>query len=152
MSERFVELERLLDASPSRVYRAWSDPDALTGWFAPDVEGSLAPGARSTLMWPDRSLWIDVLEAEPDRRFRFRWAWLEGDDITTEVRVDLEPRGYGTRLVLRDGPFELDRQGGLDAWAEAIEGWAESLANLRAQLDFSVDLRRLRGRAGAGPR
>lgn len=152
MSERFCRLERLLDASPSRVYRAWSDPDAITAWFAPDVAGSLALGTRSTLMWPERSLWIDVLEQEPDRRFRFRWAWLEGEDTGTEVRVDLEPRGYGTRLVLRDGPFELEREGGLDAWAEAIEGWVEALANLRAQLDFSVDLRRLRGRAGAGPR
>ncbi len=145
-------MERLLDASPSRVYRAWSDPEAITTWFAPEVDGSLAPDTRSTLVWPDRSLWVDVLEAEPDRRFRFRWAWTEPDDVTTEVCVDLAPHGYGTRLELRDGPFELDRIGMVDAWAEAIEGWAESLANLCAQLDFSVDLRRVRGRSGAGPR
>lgn len=135
-------MERILDASPERVYRAWSDPVAMTAWFAPHVEGSLAVATRSVLIWSDRRVWLDMLEAEPERRVRFRWAWLPDDSMATDVTVDLAPYGYGTRLTLRDGPFQTDRREGLDAWAEAIEGWAASLANLRAQLDFSVDLRR----------
>lgn len=135
-------MERILDASPERVYRAWSDPEAMTTWFAPHIEGSLAVGTRSMLIWSDRRIWLDMLEAEPARRVRFRWAAHAGDAVPTEVTVDILSHGYGTRLTLHDGPFEMDSPEGLDAWAEAIEGWAEALANLRAHLDFSVDLRR----------
>ena len=141
MSERAISLERIVDASLERVYRAWSDPETLTTWFAPRVEGSLAVGARSLLIWPDRRFWLEMLEAEPSRRIRFRWAPSMVDTMATEVTVDIVPRGYGTRLTLHDGPFDVDQPAGLDAWAEAIESWAEALANLRAQLDFSVDLR-----------
>jgi len=142
VSARTISMERILEASVERVYRAWSDPEAITTWFAPRVEGSLAVGTRSMLIWFDRRVWLDMLEAQPHRRVRFRWAWLPDDTMATEVTVDMLPHGYGTRLTLHDGPFELSATEGLDAWAEAIEGWAESLANLRAQLDFSVDLRR----------
>ncbi len=142
MSERAVTMERILEASPERVYRAWSDPEAMTAWFAPRVEGSLAVGTRSVLIWSDRRVWLDMLEAEPERRVRFRWAWWPDDAMATDVIVDVAPYGYGTRVTLHDGPFQIDRPEGLDAWAEAIEGWAVALANLRAQLDFSVDLRR----------
>lgn len=135
-------MERLLDASVERVYRAWSDPETLTTWFAPRVEGSLAVGTRSTLIWSERRVWLDILEAEPPSRVRFRWAGLFDDMAPTEVTVRISPHGYGTRLTLSDGPFETDTAGGLDAWAAALEAWAEALASLRAQLDFSVDLRR----------
>lgn len=141
MSERWIQLERPLDASPARVYRAWTAPEELATWFPLEVEGSLAPGARSYLVWPLRRVWIDVQEAEPDRRFRFRWALLPDDPRSTEVTVSIEPRGYGTKLGLRDGVFDLGRPEELDAWAKATEGWATALASLRAQLDFSVDLR-----------
>jgi hypothetical protein len=30
----------------------------------------------------------------------------------------------------------------LDAYGECLEGWGEALANMRAVVDFSVDLRR----------
>ncbi|MBA2488035.1 MAG: SRPBCC domain-containing protein [Chloroflexi bacterium] len=152
MTSRTVRMERLLDASPARVYRAWSDPDALTSWFPSEVEGSLAPGGRTSLVWPEQTIWWEVTQAEPDRHFRFRWPWLAGDSLRTEVTVSLSPRGFGSRLLLTDGPFDMDQPGQLDAWAECVEGWSEALANLRATLDFSVDLRHVRGRMGAGPR
>jgi len=149
VSEWSISLERILDASVERVYRAWSDPEILTTWFAPRVEGSLAVGARSILVWSDRRAWLDMLEAEPLHRVRFRWApmTLEGRtlpdaDRITEVTVDISPHGYGTRLTMHDGPFRMHGPDGPDEWAAAIEGWVQSLANLRAQLDFSVDLRR----------
>jgi uncharacterized protein YndB with AHSA1/START domain len=141
VTERWIRLERPLEASPARVYRAWTAPEELAMWFPLEVEGSLAPGTRSFLVWPLRRVWIDILEAEPDRRFRFRWPLLPEDPRSTEVTVSLEPRGYGTKLILQDGVFDLGRPDELEAWAIALEGWASALANLRAQLDFSVDLR-----------
>lgn len=140
--ERWVRMYRRLSASPQRVFRAWSDPEELARWFPERVEGGLAVGSRSILVWSERRVWWEVDEAHPDRRLVFRRPWLADERLITTVVVLVDPAGYGSRLELEDGPFPLDQPGVLDAWAEAIEGWSEALALLRAHLDFSVDLRR----------
>ncbi|HEY8870132.1 MAG TPA: SRPBCC domain-containing protein [Candidatus Limnocylindrales bacterium] len=138
---RWVQMRRRLNAPPDRVLRAWSDPEELARWFPERVEGGLAVGARSVLVWPERRVWWEIVEAARDR-FVFRRPWLADERLITTVHVLVAPAGYGSRLDLEDGPFPLDEPGVLDAWAEAIEGWTDALALLRAQLDFSVDLRR----------
>ncbi len=140
-SPRFVRLRRRLGASPDRVFRAWTDPEELARWFPDRIEGGLAVGSRSTLVWPDQRVWWEVIEVTPNRRFVFRWPWLPADRIVTTVTISIDPVGYGSRLELSDGPFLIAEPGVIDAWAEALEGWAEALAKLRAYLDFSVDLR-----------
>ena len=138
---RWVQVERRLAATPDRAYRAFADPEELARWFPLRVEGGLAVGGRSILVWPDRRVWWDVLEAIPNRRFVLRWPWLPDDQLVTTATVTIDPLGYGSRLSVRDGPFPIDQRGVLDAWAEALEGWAEALAMLRAYLDFSIDVR-----------
>ncbi len=64
---RTVRTQRRLDAEPYRVYRAWSAPEALSEWFPDRVEGSLTPGTRSTLVFPDQRVWWDVIEADPEQ-------------------------------------------------------------------------------------
>jgi uncharacterized protein YndB with AHSA1/START domain len=138
---RWVRLSRRFNAPPERVFRAWADPEELARWFPERIEGALAVGSRSVLVWPDRRIWWEVTQAHPNRSFAFRWPWLPDETLITEVRVTISPAGYGSRLELEDGPFPLDAPGGIDAWAEALEGWSEALATLHAHLDFSVDLR-----------
>lgn len=140
----WVYVERRLDASPARVHRFWSDPDEMSSWFPRQVEGSLTVGTRSILTWHDRRVAIDVLASVPPSVFRFRWAWPPDDRIQTEVTVELEPQGYGTWLTMTDGPFDITAPGGLEAFAEALLGWGELISNLRAGVDYSVDLRRER--------
>jgi len=142
---RRVRVQRRLDTEPYRVYRAWASPEALCEWYPEQVQGSLTPGARSTLVFRDHSVWWEVLEAEPDRRFQFRWPWLPDDEWITTVSVTITPRGYGSIVTLEDGPFDLTHPGVLDAYAQSLSGWGKWLANLRAVVDFSVDLRRNRG-------
>jgi len=93
------------------------------------------------LVWSDRRVWWDVTQARPNRDFAFRWPWPPDEGIVTNVRITIEPAGYGSRIELEDGPFRLGLPGAIDAWAKAIEVWSDALANLRAHLDFSVDLR-----------
>ena len=138
---RWVRIERRLDASPERVYRAWADPAEMTRWFPLRIEGSLAPGTRSELVWSRRRTWIDVLAAEPNQRFVFRWPWLADESYQTKATITILPAGNGSRVVIEDGPFDIDRPGVLEAFEEALAGWGETIAHLRAQLDFSVDLR-----------
>jgi uncharacterized protein YndB with AHSA1/START domain len=143
-SERWVRIRRELDAPPDRVFRAWSQPEELARWFPFRVEGSLTVGTRTTLAWPDQRVWWDVIAAEPNVRFAFRWPWLADESHVTTVTLRLEPRGYGTTAELEDGPFDTTDERLLGAWGEAREGWAEAMTMLRAVLDFSVDVRRPR--------
>jgi uncharacterized protein YndB with AHSA1/START domain len=138
---RWARMRRRLNCSPERAYRAWSDPEELARWFPQRIEGGLAVGSRTFLVWPDQRVWWDVIEATPNRRFAFRRAWGPDEGIVTTVTVSIDPAGYGTELTLEDGPFSPAAPGGLDAWSEALEGWGEALMLLRAHLDFSVDLR-----------
>ena len=139
---RFVRLGIRFSAPPERTYAAWADPENLHRWFPHEIRGSLAPGTRSELVWPDQSTWWEVEAAESGRRFVFRWPWLADDSYVTRVEVRLTAEGYGTRLALEDGPFDLSVPGVLDAYVEASAGWGEALAHLKGYLDYSVDLRR----------
>lgn len=141
---RWVHVSRRMDGSTARVHRAWTDPDELCSWFPRQVEGSLSVGARSVLTWHDRRVPIEVLASDPPSLFRFRWSWPPDDSIQTVVTVQLADQGYGTWLTMSDGPFDVTTPAGLDAYAEALLGWGEAITNLRAQVDFSVDLRRER--------
>jgi len=138
---RVVALHRRLSAPPHRVFRAWSDPEELVRWLPTQIEGDLAVKARSVLVWPEERVWWDVIVAEPDRSFVFRRPGTSDERVVTRVAVTIRPLGYGCRMDLEDGPFPLGEAEDLDAWARAIEHWTTALAQLRAHLDFSVDLR-----------
>jgi uncharacterized protein YndB with AHSA1/START domain len=139
-----ISMSRIVDAPPARVYRAWSDPETVRQWLASEVEGSLLPGVRSSLVFPRHRIEVDVLEAEPNSRFRFRWVHPEETGITSEVTVSISPMGYGSRVTLTDGPYEVGEETILDEYARAIEIWAGALTQLRASVDYSVDLRKER--------
>ncbi len=138
---RTVRMVRRINAPPERVSRAWTDPEELARWFTDRVEGALADDARTVLVWRDRRVWWEVVDMETGSMFTFRRPWLPDERVVTTVRVTFSPSGYGTRLTLEDGPFQLDQEGGLDAWAESIRTWSEAFVMLRAYLDFSVDIR-----------
>ena len=142
LHDQWIRAQRLLDAPPDRVHRAWSDPEELASWYCRAVEGSLLVGAGSTLVWSDRQLHIDVLESDPPVRFRFRWSTADGRPAGSTVTVIIDKHGYGSRVTLDDGPFDLSRPGVAQAYGAAAEAWGAALANLRARVDFGVDLRR----------
>jgi len=136
-----VELERVVEAPPDRVYRMWADADTMSQWLSYQVQGSLLPGARSVLIFPGNRIEIDVLEAEPDRRFKSRWNHPGSTLVMTDVTVTIQPKGWGSVVSVTDGPYDTDDPEQLDAYAESIAIFAAGLAQLRASVDFSVDLR-----------
>ena len=75
------------------------------GWIVGD--GSPPPNARILPV-------IDVLEAEPHSRFRFRWTHPGEGGIDTEVLIEIRPRGYGSSVRLSDGPYEVGDEAVLD--------------------------------------
>ena len=141
MTAKMVEMERIVDAPPDRVYRMWADADTMTQWLSYQVEGSLLPGARSVLIFPRQRIEIDVLEAQPETLFKFRWNHTGDKAVATEVTVRIRPKGWGSIVTLTDGPYDTDDPLQLDGYAASIETFAAGLAQLRASVDFSVDLR-----------
>lgn len=138
---RWIRLTRRFDASTERVFRAWSDPEELARWLPEQVDGGLAAGARTVLVWQDRRVAWDVQEVQPNTSFVFRRHPATTGRVATTVRVTLSPVGYGSRLELEDGPYAVDQPEALDVWADAVERWSEALTMLRAYLDFSIDVR-----------
>lgn len=139
-----IELERLVDAPPDRVYRMWADPDSVTQWLSYQVRGSLLPGARSVLVFPRYQIEVDVLEAEPDSHFKLRWLHPGDLDLTTDVTATIRPKGWGSVVTLTDGPYDTDVEAVLDEYARAIAIWSAGLTQLRALVDYSIDLRKER--------
>ena len=144
MSTRMIRQERIVDAPPDRVYRMWSDPDTMRQWLCYEVRGSLMPGARSSLVFPRHQIDVDVLEADPDSLFKFRWVHPGEDGVDTEVAISIQPQGYGSFVSLTDGPYDVSDEDVLDEYARAIEIWASGLTQLRASVDYNIDLRKER--------
>jgi Activator of Hsp90 ATPase homolog 1-like protein len=113
---------RRLGAPPSRVYRAWTVPEELIRWFPQRVEGSLAVGTRSTLVFPGQRVWWDVTVVESDRALRVPLAVGPRRGLGDDGLGAPEAGRHGTRLTLTDGPFDLRVPNVLDAYAEALEG------------------------------
>ena len=60
------------------------------------------------------------------------------------MAVGIQPKGWGSLVTLADGPYDTSDEATLDEYARAIEIWASGLIQLRASVDYSIDLRRLR--------
>lgn len=77
-ADRELVLTRLIDASPDKVYRAWTEPELLKQWFAPlpyttpAAELDVRPGGANTIVmrgpdgteFPNRGVYLEVVKNE----------------------------------------------------------------------------------------
>ena len=106
---RQIELEAPADA----VWRALTDEDELSQWFASEVELNLEPGAEAVFRWADGEERRAVVEeVEPEHRFAFTW---DG----SRVVIELEAVPAGTRVTVTESPAA--------GWSRALEFRASAL-------------------------
>jgi len=80
-----IEREIEIDASPATVFEVITSPEHLTAWWSDEAVVEPTPGAVGELVFGDRSSGeaqipkITVAEADPPRRFSFRWAYPDGE-------------------------------------------------------------------------
>lgn len=78
-----IEREIHVEAAPEVVYEVISTPEHLREWWPDDAELEPVPGATGVISFGDRStpdakvVALTVMEADPPRRFSFRWAYDE---------------------------------------------------------------------------
>lgn len=134
-------LRRRYPVAPDRVWRAWTDPQALIHWFGPGEPGSvtvaevdLRVGGRYHIVFhtPDGAQ-HDVggvyQEVEPQRRLVFSWAWRSTPERVSRVTVELAPCDGGCELR-----FTQDRFFDQAARVNHERGWRPTLDKLEAYL------------------
>jgi uncharacterized protein YndB with AHSA1/START domain len=126
-----LRFERRLRHSPTKVWRAVSDPAEMVHWFPAAVEAELRPGAPMRFTFPDEAVvdgtWDgEVLEIDPPKVYMFRW----NQDV---LRFELLPDGDGTHLVFTQtiGGGEI----GLLGAGRTAAGWDMCLDTLAGRLN-----------------
>lgn len=135
-----IHVERLLPATPARVWAALTDADIVPTWFTPSgwrvdsVEIDAREGGVHRMALHDASMpgalasvTARFTEVVPERLLvSHETVYGDGasDSITVELRLELTEQGTGTSLAVTQGPFPA---GVLDL---AQRGWDASLERL----------------------
>jgi uncharacterized protein YndB with AHSA1/START domain len=150
MSKRSVQhdtivVERSFDASPERVYAAWTDRGARRRWDLPGegwklhrFESDFRVGGREISSFgpeggPVFTADGHFLNIVPGRRFLMAGTMSEGDQpISVSVTtIEIIPEGKGIHLILTEQAAFLD---GRDQAKNRFAGWGKILANLDREL------------------
>jgi uncharacterized protein YndB with AHSA1/START domain len=142
MTQRTIDREIQIDAAPEVVYEVISTPEHLREWWPDEAELTPAPGATGTVSFgPDNVVPLTVIEADPPKRFTFRWAY-GVDEVATAansllVTFDLIPSGAGTLLRFSETGFDESAQTD-EQYREHITGWDYFLPRLSTYVDRLV--------------
>ena len=115
MAADSVEREVLIAATPEVVWSVITEPEHISRWFSDDADVDGHVGSDGTLTWKpggrggrkdvDLIVPIRVVEAEPFRRFCFRWNHPQGaapdESNSALVEFSLSEESGGTRLTGR---------------------------------------------------
>jgi uncharacterized protein YndB with AHSA1/START domain len=145
-----LRMTRTFDATPERVFAAWTNPDHFGQWFGPvgmktvscDIDAKVGGawrlmGEGENIPGRDQSGRVrptvsgKYLEIEPPSRLVFTWAWHEKDDFASPrgqesiVTIQFKAAGERTEMVFTQAVFK-DEQ----ARAAHNRGWTESFDKL----------------------
>ena len=140
-----IERTIRVEASPEVVFEVVSSPEHVTQWWPDEADYEPIPGATGHISWRGRDTGdamvepITVVDADPPRRFSFRWVYREGQvaarDNSLLVTFELEPSGTGTLVHVTETGF---RERGWEvavleeAYRDHGQGWDTFLPRLEA--------------------
>lgn len=138
-----LRLTRRFTASAERLWRAWTDPQALMQWFGPtgtqrvlqaDTDVRVGGAYEVGFVTEDGQAHYAsgvYQEVEPQRRLVFTWAWRDTPDETSLITLEFTPAQGGTELAFLQTPFvdQPTRDGHEAGWAGAMDRLADHLAS-----------------------
>lgn len=95
-----VHFERIYDYRQEELWAALTEPEQLRGWLG-EVEIELRLGGRVVIRFGDSADEITegtIRELDPPRLLEYDWTY--PGETESVLRLELEPRGEGTLLVL----------------------------------------------------
>jgi uncharacterized protein YndB with AHSA1/START domain len=137
-----LTLRRFYPVAPDKVWRAWTDPQALARWFGPGgpqpvaaAELDVRVGGRYRVLFGgadgrEHEVQGVYREVVPNRRLAFTWTWPRTTpERESLVTIELVKAGRGTELVFTHAQH----------FDEAVRdnhrrGWTETFAKLEAFL------------------
>ncbi|MFF8374814.1 SRPBCC domain-containing protein [Streptomyces sp. NPDC015661] len=132
-----IERELRIDAAPEVVYEVISSPEHLREWWPDEAELDPVPGGTGVITFDGKGTApVTVVEADPPRRFVFRWAYDEAPATDTNsylVAFDLVPSGDGTLVRFKETGFrERGWEAAVleDAYLDHVRGWDHFLPRL----------------------
>ena len=137
-----LTIKRRINAAPSKVYAAWTDPEKLAAWFGPSKlkEGSLR--AKTDLrVGGSYRISFNATDGEyfqvggvyreivPNELLVMSWAWHSTPERESLLTISLKPDGPGTLLTLHHEQFfdEAARNGHEKGWTDLLAKLEQSL-------------------------
>lgn len=148
ISDRELILQRIFDAPPEKVYRAWTDPELLKQWFAPlpwTTPGAVMdvrPGGANCITmrnpegvdYPNSGVYLEVV---PNERLVFTdaytQAWVPSLEPFMTVILTFEDLGDKTRYTARVLHWSIENRkrheemGFHQGWGQCADQLAELL-------------------------
>jgi uncharacterized protein YndB with AHSA1/START domain len=132
-----LEITRFINASPDRIYAAWTDPAQLKEWFGPEnvrtrnfiADARVGGKYRWDLTTPEgeeMSAFGEYQELVPGKKIVFTWKW-DDDEVWQErnslVTVELFDRDGGTELFFKHEqlPSEESRDRHTEGWNSILD-------------------------------
>ena len=117
MSKEKIEIEYIINISPSILFNRLSSPSGLSEWFADDVNLN---GKIFTFIW-------DGAEQEAEQVLRkenkmVRYHWLDDDPETYfEFRINVDELTGDTALVVVDFADHNEKEDTIELWNQQID-------------------------------
>lgn len=142
-----VERDILIEASAEVVWGVITEPEQISRWFSDEADVEGRAGADGTLTWRpggrggdkelDAIVPIRVVDAEPFRRFSFRWNHPHGagpdESNSALVEFTLIEEPDGTRLRVVESGIEAvthDAEGRARYLKDHEHGWRKHLGEM----------------------
>lgn len=131
-----LTLQRRFNATPAKVFRAWTEPAQFMTWMRPGdahvarAEMDVRVDGRYSIVYrkPDgKELEVNgqYLEVVPERKLVFTWIWRYSPEHETQVTLRFEPDGDGTWLTLTH-----ERLADAAQCEDHRRGWSDGLDSL----------------------
>jgi len=128
-------LHRKFPVAPEKVWRAWTDPQALKQWFGPEgpqpvsvADVDVRVGGRFRLVFGgpegrEHEAAGAYQEVVPNRKLVFTWCWPRTTpDRISQITILLRPEGGGTDMEFRHEKFfdQAARDGHNRGWTQTF--------------------------------
>ena len=134
-----LRLKRTINASPERVFEAWTRPGDLKRWSCTeglslaDVQVDLREGGAFLLDMVDpegghHTAYGEYRQIDPPRRLVYTWDWRQDDHRVGEtlVTVEFNAKGDGTEVVMTH-----EKLPSIEMRDSHAEGWTSCLERLQ---------------------